>query len=326
MQTPVEWLLTGPAWVRYRTWRDLLSHPEIDLETASSRREMLDSPQVQSVIRSLSDWPGEVLSSHRSAGQPFHRLNFIADLGLTVHDPGVAEICEKVMAQPSPEGPFRLPTNVAEAHGGSGQDTLAWALCDAPLTVYALAKMGMDETAPVKKALAYLTGLVRENGWPCAVSAELGDFRGPGRKTDPCPFANLAMLKALSQSPASSGSVEAQTGVETLLGLWEHRREQHPYMFYMGTDFCKLKAPLVWYDLLHVLDVLSLFPSVVDDPRFCEMLDVLRSKADPQGRYTAESVYSAWKDWDFGQKKTASFWITFLALRIQHRAEEAAQA
>ena len=31
-------------------------------------------------------------------------------------------------------------------------------------------------------------------------------------------------------------------------------------MFFMGTDFRKLKVPLVWYDLLHVLDVLSSFP------------------------------------------------------------------
>ena len=28
-------------------------------------------------------------------------------------------------------------------------------------------------------------------------------------------------------------------------------------MFYMGTDFSKLKVPLVWYDLLHVLEVIT---------------------------------------------------------------------
>jgi hypothetical protein len=30
--------------------------------------------------------------------------------------------------------------------------------------------------------------------------------------------------------------------------------------FYMGTDFCKHKVPLVWYDILHVVDVLTQFP------------------------------------------------------------------
>ncbi|NTW90442.1 MAG: hypothetical protein HGA35_00625 [Erysipelotrichaceae bacterium] len=51
----------------------------------------------------------------------------------------------------------------------------------------------------MQKAVTALMELVRENGWPCAVSKELGKFRGPGRKEDPCPFANLAMLKALSE-------------------------------------------------------------------------------------------------------------------------------
>ncbi len=42
-------------------------------------------------------------------------------------------------------------------------------------------------------------------------------------------------------------------------------------MFFMGTDFSKLKAPLVWYDLLHVLDVLSNYPNYRNDPRLLSM-------------------------------------------------------
>ena len=48
----------------------------------------------------------------------------------------------------------------------------------------------------------------------------------------------------------------------------------------MGTDFRKLKVPLVWYDLLHVLDVLSRFHWLKDDPRLLDMLELLKSKAD----------------------------------------------
>ncbi|MGV8026718.1 MAG: hypothetical protein AB2L18_09195 [Anaerolineaceae bacterium] len=61
----------------------------------------------------------------------------------------------------------------------------------------------------------------------------------------------------------------------------------------MGTDFCKLKAPFVWYDLLHVLDVLSQFPWLKDDPRLREMLDVLQSKENAEGQYTPESIWTA---------------------------------
>ena len=51
----------------------------------------------------------------------------------------------------------------------------------------------------------------------------------------------------------------------------------------MGTDFRKLKVPFVWYDLLHVLDVLTQFPWLGHDPRLREMAGLLASKADAEG-------------------------------------------
>ncbi len=122
-------------------------------------------------------------------------------------------------------------------------------------------------TPRVQKAAGYLAGLVRENGWPCAVSKSLGNFRGPGRKEDPCPFATLAMLKALGVIENWRDSAACHTGTETLLHLWSTSLSDHPYIFYMGTDFRKLKVPFIWYDLLHVLEVLSHFSWVKNDPQ-----------------------------------------------------------
>jgi hypothetical protein len=87
----------------------------------------------------------------------------------------------------------------------------------------------------------------------------------------------------------------------------------------MGTDFKKLKYPFVWYDILHVVEVLSHFPYVYADPRFREMIKTITSQAGPQGRYTASSMYRAWKGWSFADKKNPSPWLTFLVLRIQKR-------
>ncbi len=319
MNPPLEWLLSGPAWVTYRTRLDLRHQDPDDALVVRARQDMLADPQVQSVIAGLADWPGTVLSSHKSAGQAYHRLNFLTDLGLTAADPGLGAITERILASQSEQGPFAMPMNIGAAYGGDGQDRLAWALCDAPLQVYALIRLGLGDHPAVQKALSFLTGLVCENGWPCAVSPELGSWRGPGRKGDPCPYANLAMLKALGQVDELRSSPAASTGVQTLLSLWEQRQDQHPYIFYMGTDFCKLKAPLVWYDLLHVLDTLSLFPAARSDPRFANMLDIALQKADAEGRFTPESVWMQWKDWEFGQKKLPSRWITLLLWRVQER-------
>ncbi len=326
MQALVDWLLEGEPFVEYRTRVDLLGEPEDDPRVADARAGMLADPRVRELVRGLGDWPGTVIASHKSAGQPFHRLTFLADLGLRPGDEGVDRIVAAVVRHRGDDGPFRLPVNIPEHFGGNGTDTWAWALCDAPLSVYALAAMGLRDEPAVRAAVAHLVALVRDNGWPCAVSPELGSFRGPGRKDDPCPFATLAMLKAVSQFPDLHDGDAARAGAEALLTLWHDSRSRHPYQFSMGTDFRKLKAPFVWYDLLHVLDVLSRFPWLAGDPRLEDMLAALRASAVADGRFTPESVWTAWKGWEFAQKKEPSRWVTLLAWRILRRVDAAKSA
>lgn len=323
MKIPIDWLLEGEPWIEYRARRDLLGQSEKDPQVKSARKSMLANAQVQDLVAELSDWPGTVISSHKSASQPFHKLTFIADLGLVAPDPGVDLIIARILEHRSAEGPFELPMNIPAHYGGTGHNQWAWALCDAPLIVYALVKFGLENEPVVQMAIKYLAGLVRDNGWPCVVSKELGKFRGPGRKEDPCPFATLAMLKACSEIEALRDSPACHIGADTLLALWIESMTRNPYMFYMGTDFRKLKVPFVWYDIMHVLDVLSRFSWLKEDARFLDMLEILKSKADRQGRFTLDSIWTAWKSWEFGQKKEPSRWLTLLAWRIIGRVETA---
>lgn len=309
-------------WVVYRTMVDLLDRKETEPEVVKVKKEMLRHPLVQGLVVELKEWPGVVISSHKSAGQLFHKLAFLADLGITKEDDGMEEIMKKVSEHVSEQGLFRLPMDIPVHFGGTGEKQWAWALCDAPLLLYSAARMGMAEDADVRKGVDYLVSLVRENGWPCAVSEELGKFRGPGRKEDPCPYANLVMLKLLTQFPSYRRRKEARAGAECLLRLWEESEAVHPYMFFMGTDFRKLKAPFIWYDILHVADVLSQFDFVIEDERFQKMLQVILEKADSDGVYTPESEWKAWRGWDFGQKKKPSAWMTFLVYRIMRRVKE----
>jgi hypothetical protein len=315
----IEWLLQGESWIEYRTRLDLLGQSETDPQVIAARKAMLADPKIKALLAELMSWPGTVLSSHKSASQPFHKLEFIADLGLNVNDLPVKKIVSKVMEYQSKQGPFQLPVNIPAHFGGSGWDEWAWALCDAPVVLASLIQMGMSDDKRVQIAIEHLDGLVHENGWPCAVSPELGKFRGPGRKGDPCPYATLVMLKVLAHVPELRDSKFARIGVETLLNLWDESRQQHPYMFYMGTDFRKLKVPLFWYNILHMLDVLSHFKWVRKDHRFKQMLELVESKADEDGKYTPESIWTAWKDWDFSQKKVPSRELTFFVQRILKR-------
>jgi hypothetical protein len=313
------WLLEGEPWVEYRTRADLLDQSENEPAVLHARREILNHPRIQLLLQELKGWPGTVLSSHKSASQPFHKLSLIADLGLRKEDPSVSEIVQKIFEHQSEEGPFQLPTNVPKHFGGSGSTEWAWALCDAPTIIYALAKFGFGKEQQVQKAAKHLANSARENGYPCTVSKELGKFRGPGRKDDPCPYATLIMIKMLSQLDEWKSSKQVHVGAECLLDLWQKSRELHPYMFFMGTDFRKNKAPFIWYDIVHVSDVLSHFDWLKEDLRLNEMVTIIRSKANIEGTFTPESEWTAWKGWDFAQKKESSRWLTFLVLRIIKR-------
>jgi hypothetical protein len=185
--------------------------------------------------------------------------------------------------------------------------------------LYALLKAGINYEKHIKQGVDYLVAFHTENGFPCTVSPEFGKFRGPGRKDDPCPFASLAMLRLLSAIPEYCESEAAINTAMSLLSLWESSLERHPYMFYMGTDFRKLKAPAMWYDIVSVVDVLSSFESVKLDIRFMEMITMIKNKQDGNGLYTPEAVFQKFKGWDFGQKKIPSPFLTYLCYRVLER-------
>lgn len=319
MSELVSWLLRSPPWVQYRTRMDLLGQTENSSEVQAAREAMLAHPQIQDLVSELQEWPGQILKSHKDAKHPLHKLTFLADLGLRSSDVGVHRIVDRILEHQSSEGPFQVLVNIPARYGGTGEDQWAWMLCDAPLLIYALVKLGYGEDPRVKAAVDHVIGLIRDNGWFCSVSPDLGKFRGPGSKGDPCPYANLVMLKVLSQLTEFADHEVCRIGAGTLLNLWEQRKVRRPYLFAMGTGFAKLKAHLIWYDILHVLDVLTQYSWLKEDDRLQEMVEIVRLKADEHGRFTPESIWRAWKDWDFGQKREPSAWLTLLVKRMLNR-------
>jgi hypothetical protein len=316
----IQWLLESEEpWIRYRTLMDLLDRTEDDPEVQAVRAEMLAHPQVQALIAETANWGDRPLKRHNDASHSIYKFSTLADFGVRADDDAMAAGIKAAMAHQSPEGAFQTVVNIPERYGGTGEDTWTWMLCDAPTLLYALLAFGLGDDPRVKRAVDHLASVVDDNGWRCISAPELGTFKGPGRREDPCPIANVYALKALAQVPELLDSPATRTGAEMLLRHWEHQSERKIYLFGIGTDFRKLKYPFVWYDVLHVVDVLSRFPFVHADPRFREIVEAVPAKADEVGRYTATSMYRAWKGWSFADKKTPSPWLTFLVLRVQRR-------
>jgi len=317
------WLLeSDEPWTKYRTMIDLQNLPEDHPQVQSARTEMVLNPQVRGLISDAAQWPGFPIKRHNDARHPLYKFSTLADFGVNQNDLGMSEAINALMDHQSQEGVFQILLNVPKVFGGSGKDQWTWVLCDTPTILYVLITMGKGADPDVKQAVDYLTGLVDENGYNCRAAPELGKFKGPGKRGDPCPIANVYMLKALSLLPELRDKPCVRNAVNSLLSHWDLRGQRKYFLFGIGTDFRKIKYPFIWYDLLHVLEVLSRFPFVHQDPRFHEMLSVLLDQGDEHGRYTASSMYRAWGGWSFANKKQASPWLTFLVHRIQDRVQD----
>jgi hypothetical protein len=319
MTIDLNWLLSQDDWIAYQVKTDLLSETMNEKEDIDKRNDILSDTLFKQIISDLESWPGGVLKRHNDSKQLIHKLAFLADVGIKHTDNPLPSIAEKIKATALDDGIYPVLTNIPTNFGGTGKDDLLWMLCDAPTILYALAKMGLDTDSDILAATRYLTSLQDENGWRCKASSKLGKFSGPGRKSNPCPYANLLMLKLISVLNTDEFDAAASKGLEVILSLWENQGARKERMFGIGTDFRKPKAPLIWFDIIHVLDTLSNYKQIHSDKRFIEMLDELEKQMDNNGKLTAKSMYRPWKEWEFSNKKEPSRWLTFLTYRILKR-------
>ena len=314
----VEFILEdGEVWLQYATKVNILKESKEDLTDLRTRA--LSDPKIRTYLNDIINYHDTLVSNHKSPELPIHKLLFLLEIGFDTNVPEIQMAIDKIMEKKDDNGIYQSLTNIPEHFGGSGENIFGWCLCDAPLLLLALLKAGIDYERHIKQGVDYLLSFHGNMGFPCTVSKELGKFRGPGRKGDPCPYASLIMLKLTSAISEYRESEITINTSEVLLSLWENSLERHPYMFYMGTDFRKLKAPAMWYDIVSIADVLSRFEFVKYDARFMEMISIIKSKMDIDGLFTPEAVYQKFKDWDFGQKKEPSPYLTYLCYQIISR-------
>ncbi len=318
--TLLDWILgSDEPWTRYRALLDVAGRSTDDADVAEARSAMVASEPIQGLIARAAEWPGYPLKRHNDAAHPLYAITTLADCGLSKDDPGIARIAESVLEHfdgDQFETLVWLPrflTNEDDA------ERWAWMMCDAPSLVYSLLSFGYQDHPDVQRAVSALADRVEDNGWRCSAAAALGRFSGPGRKADTCPIATTVSLKALSTVPGHANTPAVDRGIEALLSHWEHQGDYKLKMFGIGTDFRKLKYPFVWYDILHVVDVLTRFEQTHNDPRLQGMVAEITSQRDHLGRVAAGSMYRAWKDWSFADKRTPSPFLTLLTLRIEQR-------
>jgi hypothetical protein len=283
---PTDWLLSqGQPWVRYRTLVDLLDRSPDDSEVMATRAAITHAEPIKRIFaaqREDGGWEADYLCyscSSQHQGDTMSLLSVFADFGLTVEDERVARACEFALRFQAGNGDFRVTTEDSQTF-----------ICLSANTVRSLAALGLGEDERVQRTYQYIVETQRlDGGW----------------------------IHSKAEHPQLKESQIAKDGAEVVLRHWEEKTR--PYGWGIGSSWPRLKYPFIWYGLLKYVDVLSRFAFLKDDPRLGEVVDLLITKQDEEGRWRAESVYKYWKEFDFGQKKAPSPWITLLVLRVIKR-------
>ncbi len=298
-KTVLEWLLAGPAWLRYAVALQLL-------DAKPGVAPVLQDNSIQKLVARLKSKEVGLpaLKSGRvhytETGKAYWDLFFLSDIGLSVAELNLKNEAEEIFRFQSPDGSFTIPPNVQENY-----------FCMSAILLSSLVKMGYrDDPRILKYIRLVMNSRCGDGGWHC-----YGDEPGASA-IDACPMDNLNILMLLGQYAPYRQSPALKGAIDLLLEHWRSRANLHG--FGVGRRFMSLQYPAVKYGILRVLDCLSLFPYAVSRPDFQTMLDYVHNKA-VDGRYFAEAFDSAYADFDFAQDAAPSRWLTFLVNRIDKR-------
>ena len=300
-----KWFLEGSPWLKYAVETQLL-------DKKSDAAPVVKDKSIAQVISRLKDDKVGIPAlktgklAYTRTGNAFWDLYFLADIGLSAKDVKIEKEVEELFELQMADGSLILMDGAKPGFH-----------CIPTIILSSLAKMGYKDDPHIRKFLQNVFDLQRlDGGWHCALS------RAKGKRlqdSDSCPMDNLNVLMLLGQYEEFRTDSRFNGALDLLLSHWSRRKEPwRPYGYGMGTDFSKLKYPAVKYGILRMLDVLSLYPYAVRSKEFKNMLDFVLQKSK-DGKYRAESVSRSYAEFDFGQTKEPSRWITFLINRIQKR-------
>jgi len=302
----IDWLLEGPAWLRYAVEMQLLgSEPDA--------RAVLQDVSIISLLRRLRDDEVGIpaLKEHKIAfdetGKAFWDLFFLADIGLTENDLGLGEEIDQLLELQLPDGTFKI----------TGVDKPNY-FCVSAIFFSSVARIGYKDNSRLKKFVRFILDTQwTDDGWHCGEDHTIGQEIEP---TESCPMDNLNILMLLAQYEEYRDDSRFNGAIDLLLSHWARRAEKwRPSDFGIGKRFMQLEYPAVKYGILRVLDALSLYPYALKNEAFRNMLLFVRQKSK-NGKYSAESVHEPYAEFDFGQMAKPSRWITFLVNRIEQRA------
>jgi hypothetical protein len=199
-------------------------------------------------------------------GGPFSTLevcNLLIDLGVPGDSKIMKDIAIKIFENWMPDGRIRTYTK------GSVYP------CQTANAARILSKLGHIDDERLMKTIQYFFKIQEEDGgWRCN-TYKYG--RGPETEYSN-PGTTLTVLEVFTYYKNFNYDERLNKAVDFLLKHWEIKKPLGPCHFGIGTLFMKVEYPLTRYNILNYLFVLSYYRQAIDDYRFIQAYDILRSK------------------------------------------------
>lgn len=312
---------------RYKTLIDLLEIDKKDKNVLKAKTLIKKDSRIINLVNKIADWEKYIVTGHQKWDYPPSLINLLFDMGVEAKDfEHIDTQLKKMLKHQNENG--RFESHFKMMYGKSKAKEAIWgtSLCDSHSILLVLIRGGYKDTPEVKKCIERLKEDYKDTSlgkaWKCE-SHIPSKWRGPGRKDDPCPMVTLEALKIFSYLSKKERPEDLKEALNTMLGIWNKRKEVTPYMMGHGRRFRKFKAPLFWYNIGWYMDTLSYYPEIFDENAYIELLAILAGvNSNEDGKVVLKSIYRNFADFSFGQKKLWSPWQTYYLSSILKRSEK----
>jgi len=315
---PIPWLLESNLWTKYKTFTDLLGISSSAKEVKKIEHELNKNQLINCLIKETLKSINNVLTRHNDPKIWFYKLRMLIDFGLTIKNAGIREIISQVIIHLE-DGMYAAKEILPEKGKGfvkPDNNVNEWHSlpCDSPIIIYSLLCSEYKSKQLLKAIDKLKDKWSTPAGWFCHFFFVEGQFK---KFQIGCPMAGLMALEVFSLIPELKESQYAKNAYEPL--KFHKELGKSIYFFGRSKKFWTLKYPFVWYNALYLAEVLTRFDFLKKEKLVKELVNWIEQSQDENGRFRPTSIFLPYKNWDFGNKKEPSPWITFLCCRILKR-------
>jgi len=313
---PIPWLLDSNPWTRYNTLINLLEKPLNSDEVIKAGKSLYNDKKIITLINETKNWFNKSFTRHNAPNMTHYKLRMLCDFGFTIDNEDIKQIVDKVhkhmdndlfaVRQELPEKVFKKSDPYA--------DTWYALPCDSPIITYILYKLGCRDEKVLKSVDIIKSKWDSQKGWFCNFFFVISQFN---KLQIGCPMAGIMALEVFSLLDELKEAVFIKNAYAPVL----FHKDCKKIIYYFGRSkkFWAFKYPFIWYNALYLADVLTRFNNLKNSDVVKELINWIINSQDEAGRFKPSSIFMIYKDWDFGNKKEASPWITYLCCRILKR-------